>query len=331
MSVKRPRPRAGEPKGDGVTGFPVDAPRQGSWKLTLPCSKAEGELLADDMPTLAMLDPPPTLMTSEPDPARPDHWQLDAYFETYPDVATIELLRSLLPSAAGVEPSIEHILEQDWVTLSQAGLEPIRAGRFYVRTPTAVGELPADATVFTIAASRAFGTGHHETTTGCLLMIDRMKQAGMRFTDIADVGTGTGLLAFAARAAWPAARIVASDIDPVAIDVTRENAEINGVPAGHGFGKVELVVAPGLAHPRLLARAPYDLIVANILAGPLIELAPVLAAALLPGGALVLAGLLDHQADRVAAAYRRQGMRLAGSVVRGDWPSLRLVKRHRHR
>jgi len=327
MSARKARPRAGEPRGDGVTGFPVDAPREGSWKLTLPCTRAEGETLADDIPALALLDPPPTLMTSEPDPSRPDAWQLDAYFEARPDEASIALLRSLVPSAAGIEPHIEHIAEQDWVTLSQAGLEPIRAGRFYVRTPDAGAEPPAGVTVFTIAASRAFGTGHHETTTGCLLMIDRMKRRGMRFTDIVDVGTGTGLLAFAARSAWPRARIAGSDIDPVAIDVTRENAGVNDVPVGKGLGRIELVTAAGLAHPRLRARAPYDLILANILAGPLIELAPVLAGALLPGGSLVLAGLLDHQADRVAAAYRRQGMRLADSVMRGDWPTLRLVKR----
>lgn len=327
MSAKRQRRRTGEPKGDGITGFPVDAPREGSWRLTLPCAKAEAEALAEEVPALALLDPPPTLMTSEPDPAKPDDWRLDAYFESYPDSGAIALLRSLVPSAVGVEPEIEHIPEQDWVTLSQEGLEPIRAGRFYVRTPSVADQPPAEATVFTIAASRAFGTGHHETTTGCLLMIDRMKRNGRRFTDIADVGTGTGLLAFAARSAWPTARIVASDIDPVSIDVTRENAEVNGIPAGRGFGKVELVVAAGLAHPRLRARAPYDLILANILAGPLIELAPVLAGAVLPGGSLVLAGLLDHQADRVAAAYRRQGMRLADSIVRGDWPTLRLVKR----
>lgn len=327
MSARNPRRRGDEPKGDGVTGFAVDAPREGSWKLTLPCSKAEAEALTDEAPALALLDPPPTLMTSEADATRPDDWRLDAYFESRPDAAAIRLLQSLAPSAAGVTPVIEHIPEQDWVTLSQAGLEPIRAGRFYVRTPNAAEPPPADATVFTIAAGRAFGTGHHETTTGCLLMIDRMKRQGRRFTDIADIGTGTGLLAFAARDAWPMARIVASDIDPVAIDVTLENAGANGIPAGRGSGRVELVVAAGLAHSRLRARAPYDLIVANILAGPLIELAPVLAGAVLPGGSLVLAGLLDHQADRVAAAYRRQGMRLADSITRGDWPTLRLVKR----
>ncbi|HWW65713.1 MAG TPA: 50S ribosomal protein L11 methyltransferase [Sphingomonadaceae bacterium] len=316
-----------EPRGDGITGFPFDAPREGSWKLSLPCTPAEAAMLAGDISVLATLDEPPVLMTSEPDPARPDEWRLDAYFEAAPDAALIAAIRELVPSAAGVEPAIEHIPEQDWVTISQAGLEPIRAGRFYVHTPAHADGLPDDAVIFAIEAGRAFGTGHHETTTGCLMMIDRLKRQGRRFADIADVGTGTGLLAFAARACWPAARVIASDIDPVAIEVTAENAAVNGLRIGRGPGRVELVTAPGLAHPRLKARAPYDLLIANILAGPLIELAPVLAGALLPGGSLILAGLLESQAARVAAAYRRQHMRLADTITQGDWPTLRMVKR----
>jgi ribosomal protein L11 methyltransferase len=160
-------------------------------------------------------------------------------------------------------------------------------------------------------------------------MLDRMKASGLRFDDIADVGTGTGLLAFAARALWPAARSIASDIDPVSIEVTAENAATNAIPLGRSRGQIELVVAPGLAHRRLQARAPYDLLIANILAGPLIELAPVFADAILPGGSLILAGLLDHQAAAVAQAYRRQGMWLAQRADRGDWPTLRMVKRRR--
>jgi ribosomal protein L11 methyltransferase len=215
------------------------------------------------------------------------------------------------------------------VTLSQSGLDPIRAGRFFVHTPAYAGDVPADATAFSIEAGQAFGTGHHETTTGCLLMLDRLKRRGGRFDSIADIGTGTGLLAFGARALWPQAHIIASDIDPVAIAVTRENAEVNGIPAGRLRGEIELAVAPGLDHRRLIRRAPYDLLIANILAGPLIELAPALSAALFPGGSLILAGLLDHQADKVAAAYRRQGLRLADRLDLGDWPTLRLVKRRK--
>lgn len=323
----RGRPSARQPKGDGVTGFPFDAPCEGSWKLGLPCTKAEAEALADDIPAFALMDQPPVLMTSEPDPARPDDWRLDAYFEEKPDAALIALVRSLAPSAGRAAAELEHIPEQDWVTLSQAGLEPIRAGRFYIHTPSHGAEAPAGASAFAIEAGRAFGTGHHETTTGCLLMLDRLKQRGARFAHIADVGTGTGLLAFAARACWPTARLVASDIDPVAIEVSAHNAAVNGVPLGFGPGRIELVTAPGLADPALRRRAPYDLILANILAGPLIELASVLAGALRPGGSLVLAGLLERQAASVAAAYRRQRMRLADTIPRGDWPTLRLVKR----
>ncbi|KKC25348.1 50S ribosomal protein L11 methyltransferase [Sphingomonas sp. SRS2] len=316
-----------EPKGDGVTGFPFAPERSGSWKITLPCTKAEAELLAGDVPEIALLDPPPTLMTSEPDADKPDDWQLDAYVEQKPDKALLALIAALVPSAKGAKPTVTHIPEEDWVTLSQSGLEPIRAGRFFVHTPYNADQAPEGMTGFVIDAGRAFGTGHHETTTGCLMMLDKLRRSGLRFDDIADIGTGTGLLAFAARSLWPAAKVIASDIDPVSIEVTAENAGPNAVRLGSGRGQVELVVAAGLAHRRLKTRLPYDLLIANILAGPLIELAPVFGNAVLPGGSLILAGLLDSQADAVAQAYRRQGMYLAESIVRGDWPTLRMVKR----
>jgi ribosomal protein L11 methyltransferase len=300
-----------------------------SWKLSLPCTKQEAEAIAEDRVPLALPDPQPVLMTSEPDPARPDAWRLDAYFETEPDAATVALIRTLAPSAGRVAPQMERLSDADWVTLSQAGLDPIRAGRFFVHTAAHADAVPADAVAFSIEAGQAFGTGQHETTTGCLLMLDRLKAHGARFKDIADIGTGTGLLAFAARAQWATAAVIASDIDPVSIAVTAENAEVNAIPVGRGRGRMELVVAAGLAHPRLRARAPYDLVIANILAGPLIDLAPALASAIVPGGSLILAGLLDHQAEKVANAYRREGMRLAGRIDRGDWPTLRLVKRPR--
>lgn len=319
--------KGAEPKGDGITGFPFAPARQGSWKVTLPCTKAEAELAAEDRPEIAPFDPPPTVMTSEPDPERPDEWQLDVYSENKPGKALLAAIAALAPSAAKLKPVITHIPEEDWVTLSQAGLEPISAGRFFVHTPYNADHVPAGMTGFVIDAGRAFGTGHHETTTGCLLMLDRLRRSGLRFDDVADVGTGTGLLAFAARALWPAARVIASDIDPVSIEVTTENAAANAIPVGRGRGQVELVVAAGLAHRRLKERLPYDLLIANILAGPLIELAPVFGNAVLPGGSLILAGLLDTQAEEVARAYRRQGFYLAERIVRGDWPTLRLVRR----
>jgi ribosomal protein L11 methyltransferase len=301
----------------------------GSWKVTLPCTRAEAESLKEDIAAFAALDMPPVLMTSEPDPARPDDWRLDAYFEEKPDKADLAMLRTLVPSATGATPVVERIADSDWLTLSQAGLEPIHAGRFFVHTPAHRNEVPADTVAFEIDAGLAFGTGHHETTTGCLIALDRLKTGGAVFANIADLGTGTGLLAFAALKLWPAARTIASDIDPVAIAVTADNAAINRIPQGQGPGQVALAVAAGLDHRRLAARAPYDLVIANILAGPLIELAPDIAAALAPGGRLILAGLLDHQASRVLAAYRRHGLAPAGRVDRGEWPTLVLRRRPR--
>jgi len=298
-----------------------------SWKLTLPCTRAEAELLAGDLPALAMIEPVPVIMTSEPDPDRPHEWRLDIYFEEEPDDATVAIIRDLVPSAQAATPAIEAVPAADWVTISQAGLEPILAGRFFVHTGSNAEAVPPGMVPFRIEAGRAFGTGHHETTTGCLEMLDRMARAGLRFRNLADIGTGTGLLAFAALKLWPLAAAIASDIDPISIEVTAENAAINRVPLGRRRGAIELAVAPGLEHSRLVARAPYDLLIANILAGPLIELAPGFAAAVAPGGQVILAGLTDQQADAVIAAYRRQGLMLVDRIDRGAWPSLRLRKR----
>jgi ribosomal protein L11 methyltransferase len=300
-----------------------------TWKVSLPCTRAEAEAVKDDLPALAMLDSPPVLMTSEKHPERPDEWRLDAYFDSEPDRGDLALLRALAPSARTRAPAVEALSDEDWVTLSQQGLEPIRAGRFLVCTPAHKAEAPSDAITFEIDAGQAFGTGHHETTTGCLIALDRLKRGGASFANILDLGTGTGLLAFAALRLWPHARVAASDIDPVAIAVTAENGLINAIPTGRARGQLALAVAAGIDHSMLKARAPYDLIIANILAGPLVEMAPSIAAALAPGGRLILAGLLDRQASAVATAYRRGGLMTAATVQRGEWPCLVMRKRRR--
>lgn len=299
-----------------------------TWRVTLPCTRAEADALAGDIATFAALDEPPVLVTSE---RSGDEWRLDAYFAAEPSAADVEALGALAPSSAGAIAAVAPVAETDWVTLSQQGLEPIRAGRFFVHTATHTGAAPDGSVAFRIEAGRAFGTGHHETTAGCLVALDALKRAGASFANVADIGTGTGLLAFAALRLWPAARAIASDVDPVAVAVARDNALANAVPLGRARGQLELVAAAGLDHARLRARAPYDLILANILAGPLVALAPSLAAALAPGGRLILAGLLDHQAARVAAAYRRQGLMLERRLDRGDWPTLAMRKRRRIR
>jgi ribosomal protein L11 methyltransferase len=174
---------------------------------------------------------------------------------------------------------------------------------------------------FEIDAGLAFGTGQHATTAGCLEALDKLARDGARYTRIADIGTGTGLLAFAALALWPDARCIATDIDPVAVDVARDNAAINGVKLGHGAGELLLGAADGMDSPLLTARAPFDLIIANILAGPLIELVADFARAITPGGTVILAGLLDTQTEAVSAAYAESGLALVDSGM-GEWPVL---------
>ncbi len=299
-----------------------------NWKLTLPCTRAEAEAVTAESAELAWLDPMPTLVTSEEDEAT-DRWRLDAYFAEEPDVNIVRAIVAVVPSAVGGRWQAELLPDADWVTMSQSGLDPVRAGRFHVHTGN---DAPLDAPGIInlqIEASQAFGTGHHETTAGCLLALDHLRRSGQRYRHIVDVGTGTGLLAFAALALWPRAHMTASDIDPVSIKVTVENAAANGVLLGHGVGMVALTVADGTNDPLVQGRAPYDLIIANILAGPLITLAPALAAIAMPGTALILAGLLQRQRRDVVRAYRRAGFRLDHDGGDSDWPALRLTMRDR--
>ncbi len=300
-----------------------------SWKLILPCTRQEAEMLNGEVPQLTLLEYPPVIMTEELTAFDDRHWQIHAYFQGEPDPAAVAMLQALIPSALGVAPVIEQLPHEDWVTLSQSGIKPVRAGCFFVHTSTFTGSPPAGTKSFLIEASRAFGTGSHETTAGCLAMLDLLKGRGARFDHLADIGTGTGLLAFAAHHLWPRATLTASDIDPVSIDISADNAAVNSVLLGRGGGRLALCVASGTNHPMVQRRAPYDLVIANILAGPLIELAPSLTAILAEGGTLILAGLLDTQADAVAEAYWRCGLRLAERRDTGDWPCLRLIKRRR--
>ncbi len=288
-----------------------------SWRVTLACTRAQAEALPDADDLFGEAHDAPVLVVDEPDEHQPDAWLLHAYFEHEPAPSALALLQPLGHGTARVE----ELPDQDWVTQSQAGLEPIRAGRFFVHTPVHRDEVPSGATAFEIDAGLAFGTGQHHTTLGCLLALDRLAAEGVQFANIADIGSGTGLLAFAARALWRDARVIATDIDPVAVDVAIDNAALNAIPVGDAPGEVAMIVADGMAAPDLLARAPFDLLIANILAGPLIDLAPAFAAALQPGAHVILAGLLDTQADAVSAAYVAQGLTEL-SRGPGEWPVL---------
>ena len=293
-----------------------------SIRVTLACNRAQAEALPDPEQLASGHGSPPVLVADEPDPAKPDEWLIHAYYDHPPSADELTELAKL----GSGEPQLQQLGEDDWVTMSQSGLQPIRAGRFFVHTPTHRGSAPPSSIAFEIDASLAFGTGQHATTAGCLESLDRLQSNDYRFTNIADIGTGTGLLAFAALALWPAARCIGTDIDAQAVDVARDNAAINGVAIGHGGGELLLAVADGLESPLIAARAPFDLIVANILAGPLIELAPSFVKALAPGGTIVLAGLLDTQADAVIAVYQGEGLALLDRGS-GEWPVLVLRRR----
>tara|TARA_B100001179_G_scaffold98692_1_gene70123 strand:+ start:2983 stop:3924 length:942 start_codon:yes stop_codon:yes gene_type:complete len=253
------------------------------------------------------------------DPMNAGLWRIEAWYPRKPDKALRATLKDMFDGSPP-DFSLEKVEPEDWVTLSQHAVEPVRAGPFHIRTPD--HDAAEDAIDLVIPASRAFGTGQHETTAGCLAMLGWLRSRGMRPRDIADIGTGTGLLAIGALKLFPTANVIASDIDPVCDEIVRENARGNAIPLGQRPGALHYVTAPGMAHPALKSRAPYDLLIANILAGPLIALAPDFARTLQPGARVILAGLLTTQEARVTRAYQREGLRLEHRIVDGDWSIL---------
>lgn len=274
------------------------------------CSRAEAEAAMALEEPFAGADPAPVLVAAETG----DGWELQLYSEGPPTQAMLAVLAALAAGRARTEP----LPDSDWVTLSQQGLKPVDAGRFHVSAEEGTTGRPGRIAL-RIGAGLAFGTGQHATTAGCLLWLDRLRRRG-RLGRVLDLGTGTGILAIAAARCDRRARVFASDIDPVAIRVARANARENRA-AG-----IRTAVAAGLHVGQLRAGAPFDLVLANILAPPLVALAGGLAAAVRPGGLLVLAGLLEPQRAAVEAAYRAQGFRLVARLA-GEWPVLLLARR----
>ncbi len=301
-----------------------------SWKITILGARSQIEAALVAHEDAVDWDPETVLSGSELADDQPEDWRLEVYFARRPGAADRQAIAALF---AGAPPpmALERLPDNDWVTLSQQGLAPIRAGRFHVHTPDHPPLGESGVRDFCIPASQAFGTGQHATTAGCLEMLSMMKSQGTLARNIADIGTGTGLLAFAAMTLWPRALVTASDIDAACISVVLRNLALNAVPMGSAPGQLTMIEAAGMDHPLLQARAPYDLLIANILAGPLIELAPDFAEALVPGGQLLLAGLLTTQEAAVRAACRRAGLRLAARSTRGDWSILWLRKRRSFR
>ncbi len=250
---------------------------------------------------------------------RPDgQWEITVHFADPPDQASI---RELVGLAAGddVERNItfDTVEAKDWVKASLADLVPVPAGRFVVHGQHDRERVPANKLGIEIEAALAFGTGHHGTTRGCLLLLDHVLKAWYP-RRVLDLGTGTGVLAIAAAKALHR-QVLASDIDPASVRVARENARLNNTG-----DLVQIITATGFSAPQFAARGPFDLVLANILANPLRQLATPMARHLAPSGLVILSGLLNHQAASVIAAYRTRGLVPLRHVRIDGWSSLLL-------
>jgi ribosomal protein L11 methyltransferase len=237
-------------------------------------------------------------------------WRIDA-FPTSPEEA--DGFEAALTGFAALSVAREPLADADWLAMALSGLPPVRAGRFFIYGVHDRGRTPLNTVNLRIEAGAAFGTGHHGTTVGCLLAYDALLKR-RRFEKVLDVGAGTGVLAIAA-AKTSASLAIGTDIDPVSVRISRENADVNQVAA-------RFVHASGLRHQLVAAHAPYDLVFANILARPLVSLAQDIKGALKPDGIAILSGLLRSQERFVAAAYLARGFRLVRHLHRDAWATL---------
>lgn len=275
------------------------APAPESWQLGLWAPESERDAILEALEALE-----PFAVASFEDGAS---WRIEAWFADED---------SARHAANGYDDaSVEPVYPQNWVAASVRELDPVAAGRFFVYAPHWTAPVPPGCIPLRIGAGTAFGTGHHGTTAGCLEALSRLaKHAAPR--RVLDLGCGTGVLGIAAAKLWPAARLTLSDIDPDATRFSKDAARDNGVTG------LSIVTAPGLDHQALKQAAPFDLIIANILARPLCQLAPAITGALGPGGFVILSGLMRHQEMRVISRYRACGLSLHTRIRRGDWSTL---------
>ena len=242
-------------------------------------------------------------------------WEVGAFFLEVPD--DIEL--ALLAAAFEAQPFVvSEVPDEDWVDKVRRELTPVVAGRFFVYGSHDADKVPEGRQALLIEAAMAFGTGHHGTTLGCLMALDRLLDQGFHAQNVIDVGCGTAVLAMAAAKVWPI-EVIASDIDALAVDVAEANVTANGLT-----GRIRCIEAAGFDTPDLDPDMRFDLIFANILKGPLVVLAPDLAARAAPGSFAILSGILNEQADEVVGVYEAQGYGLAHRAEFGEWTTLTL-------
>ena len=278
-----------------------------------------GKLQADALvEALENLDPAPTGVGMFEVEDGQGIWEVSGYFLEAPSDISLALLSAAYGANLFV---VSEVPDQDWVAKVQRELPPVEAGRFFVYGSHDLEHLPAGRIGLLIEAAMAFGTGHHGTTLGCLRAFDRLLEQGRSFENVLDLGCGTAVLAMAA-ARMSLNSVIASDIDPVAVEVAVVNVLANDLE-----GRVNCVESIGFDAPALAQAAPFDLIFANILKGPLIDLAPAMAVHLAPGGIAILSGLLVEQADDIVAVYNAQGVDLVKREDLGEWTALTLTRK----
>jgi len=247
-------------------------------------------------------------------------WHIDAYFDATPDIDALhtrleELLETTLPAL-----SMKQVPNLNWVAISQAALPPVTAGRFTIHGSHDRHRVTRGTGTIEIDAGEAFGTAHHATTALCLEAIDQLTRT-QSFSNVLDLGCGAGVLAIALARTLPHAKITATDIDPESIRVTKQNIAINRVKS-----KITPFVADGLKGPKLAQHAHFDLVIANILAAPLIAFARDIARVAKPGATVVLSGLIREQAAEVSAAYRASGFKSLKQKNMNGWSTLTLQR-----
>ena len=288
-----------------------------AWVLELETDTEGASVLMDALDELAL-----AVSGFETGDGKP--WQVSAWFDGMPDHAPLASAIAVASAAAGMKAPefvVKPLEARDWLAENRASFQPIRAGRFFIHPTFYGGRPPAGSRAIALDAATAFGSGSHGTTKGCLLALDRIARR-RRPCRILDMGCGSGILAIAMAKAW-ARPVLAVDIDDEAVRATAENARRNGVG-----NYIRAGAGPGFAAPIMQGKRGFDLIVANILARPLIAMAPALARALAPGGEAVLSGLLTHQENQVIAAYRAQGLALVRRARIDNWSTL-VLKRGR--
>lgn len=283
--------------------------------LTTLTGKDNAERLGDAMETL---DPMPTGVGVFEIEDGSGLWEIGGYFTEEPDQAGL----ALLAAAFGAKDfAVSELPDTDWVAKVKRELSPVQAGRFFVYGSHDADQVPEGSEPLLIEAAMAFGTGHHGTTLGCLRALDRLVEGGYHGKNVADIGCGTAVLGMAAARIWPET-VLASDIDQVAVDVAEANVAANGLT-----GRVICIEAAGFGHADLAAKAPFDLVFANILKAPLVMLAPEMGDNIAANGHAILSGILNEQADEVVAAYDATGFDVMHREEVGEWTTLTLTRR----